>query len=95
MYLDGQAQATTLVENSISSGSTWGAWENPMRIAAGGRVNPTWETYTGSLDDVRVYNNVLGSGGIAQLASVPEPSVAMLTATGLIGLLAYAWRRRK
>jgi hypothetical protein len=28
-------------------------------------------------------------------SSVPEPSVCVLMATGLIGLLAYAWRKRK
>ena len=27
--------------------------------------------------------------------TVPEPSVIVLLATGLLGLLAYAWRKRK
>ena len=29
------------------------------------------------------------------LTPVPEPSTLLLTATGLLGLLAYAWRRRR
>jgi hypothetical protein len=38
-----------------------------------------------------------GTGGFNgfQLTSVPEPSTLVLFATGLIGLLAYAWRKRK
>jgi hypothetical protein len=39
------------------------------------------------------------SGGIAfdnlSITTVPEPSTLLLTATGLLGLLAYAWRKRK
>ena len=29
------------------------------------------------------------------IASVPEPGAIVLLATGLIGLLAYAWRKRR
>jgi alpha-tubulin suppressor-like RCC1 family protein len=32
---------------------------------------------------------------VAMLAAVPEPSTLALLATAAIGLLAYAWRRRK
>ena len=30
-----------------------------------------------------------------QPAPMPEPSTLLLTATGLFGLLAYAWRKRR
>ena len=29
------------------------------------------------------------------MATTPEPSTLLLAASGLLGLLAYAWRRRK
>ena len=29
------------------------------------------------------------------ISSVPEPSAIALLATGLVGLLAYAWRKRR
>ena len=34
-------------------------------------------------------------GGFQLRAVVPEPSTLLLTASGLLGLLGYAWRRRK
>jgi hypothetical protein len=37
------------------------------------------------------------TGGVMQFTtiSIPEPGMFMLLASGLIGLLAYAWRKRK
>ena len=34
-------------------------------------------------------------GSIISVDSIPEPSTITLLATGLIGLLAYAWRKRR
>jgi hypothetical protein len=95
MYLDGNALSTSLLSNSITSSASWSAWQNPMRIAAGGRAIPSWEGYNGSLDDVRVYNNVLSGGEVAALAGVPEPAACMLLSIGAVSLLAYAWRKRR
>lgn len=36
-----------------------------------------------------------GFGEIRFVGTVPEPGTLILTATGLLGLLAYAWRKRK
>ena len=36
-----------------------------------------------------------GSGSQGAVASVPEPSTFLLTCFGLVGLIAYGWRRRK
>lgn len=95
MYLDGVALDTTLTANGITSGDSFGTWDNPVRIAANGRTNPNWDPLTGSLDDVRVYNTALGGSEIAGLAGVPEPSTMVLAGIGLFGMLAYAWRKRK
>ena len=50
---------------------------------------------TGMIDDVRIYNTALSAGDVQALASVPEPSVTVLLISGLLGLLAYAWRKRR
>jgi hypothetical protein len=39
------------------------------------------------------YPNAVAFNGL-QITSVPEPAAMLLVATGLIGLLAYAWRKR-
>ena len=50
----------------------------------------------GKMEDLRVYNTVLSTSDIiAAASSVPEPTTVVLLTTGLLGLLAYAWRRRR
>jgi len=56
----------------------------------------------GEIDDIAVWNQTLTVDQIRGIAaqtisplSIPEPSSIILTATGLLGLLAYAWRKRK
>jgi hypothetical protein len=54
-----------------------------------------------SPSEVYVYNNVLGQTQAehftvgAVTLSTPEPSTMLLLASGLMGLLCYAWRKRK
>ena len=36
-----------------------------------------------------------GANAFADVTGVPEPSTIVLLATGIVGLLAYAWRRRR
>jgi len=41
-------------------------------------------------------NGANGSGAdYLRVTSIPEPSTVMLFVSGLVGLLAYAWRKRK
>lgn len=59
----------------------------------------------GTLDEVALYNSALSSADIlthyqnvqagGNYFAVPEPSMVMLSITGLVGLLAYAWRKHK
>jgi hypothetical protein len=53
------------------------------------------EDFNGLLDRVQIYNSALTGVQVASLASVPEPSTLALLVAGSIGLLAYAWRKRK
>jgi len=39
--------------------------------------------------------NGLYLDALASVVGVPEPSAFVLLATGLLGLLAYAWRKRR
>lgn len=57
------------------------AFSRAFTIGATGSGSETW---AGLVDDVRLYKIV-----------VPEPGTFTMLACGLIGLLAYAWRKRK
>ena len=46
-------------------------------------------------DDPQGYRLNSCSWGAVSLTYVPEPGTLALLATGLVGLLAYAWRKRK
>ncbi len=51
--------------------------------------------FDGAIDDVRIYNRALSAGEINQIYNVPEPSTFVMWAVGTIGLIAYAWRKRR
>ncbi len=53
-----------------------------------------YSSYPDYLDEIRVSNAALGEADLL-INQIPEPSTLALLAAGLIGLMAYAWRKRK
>jgi len=53
--------------------------------------------FDGTIDDVALYNKALTYNQIKDnfASAIPEPSGVILLVTGVFGLLAYAWRKRK
>ena len=57
-------------------------------------MNPSPSNPTGLPVGFKTYCYPVGAGGL-YLDAIPEPGTIVLLFTGLIGLLAYAWRKRK
>jgi hypothetical protein len=57
----------------------------------------SYDAFAGLADEVRVFTFEPGAFNASTdlLIAVPEPSTVTLLATGLFGLMAYAWRKRK
>lgn len=56
------------------------------------------QTLLGNIDEFAFYGTALSQERVNAhyaAAQIPEPSTLALLATGLLGLLAYAWRKRK
>lgn len=84
---DGELQFETL-------SCTTSSLHNPssdFQVGWGGSVDYTVGI---TLDEVRLSNTALSSNELL-VAEIPEPGTFALLATGLIGLLAYAWRKQK
>ena len=76
---------------------------SPTEIDVGGTSpwTPGTGGWAGAADEFTIWNGVLTQANVTNLyasnaIATPEPStaVALMTA-GLVGLLAYAWRKRK
>jgi len=75
---------------------TGGILDNGLALSFAKRIDLPTNIYTGLMDDIRIYDNVLSSSDISALfnqsVSVPEPGTLGLLGAGLIGLLL---RRRR
>jgi fibronectin-binding autotransporter adhesin len=93
LTLDGTLNVTETTAGSFLSAHAGDTW--------------TLITYSGNLTDNGLdlgampalsdgkYFAVTATGGNVNLVVVPEPGVLALLATGLFGLIAYAWRKRR
>ena len=79
LYEAGTGKTTT------ADGKTW------QYVASG--LSGTAGTLQGSAGTYSVILSDIGSAGVEQI--IPEPGTLVLLSTALIGLLCYAWRRRK
>lgn len=89
-YVDGVLKASSAANKpSIAPTTFIGLGQN----SAGG------QNYTGAIDEARIFTFAPGAFQASDLNGyvgiVPEPSTLMLGVTGLLGLLAYAWRKRR
>jgi hypothetical protein len=85
-YLDGVAKSSTPnVHASITPGAFLGLGVNID--GTGGMA--------GGIDEARIFTFAPGAFQVSDLGFVPEPGTLTLLATGVFGLLAYAWRKRK
>ena len=79
---------TLLVENLAYNGSPGPAFVYHYTFTA---ASPTVQLKMTTISSYRSTPELEG----LTLSSVPEPSTIVLLASGLIGLLAYAWRKRR
>ena len=82
---------------------------NDLTIVLGnyGQAGKTWTqgsmdgdpTGTVDINDLTIvlgaYGNTVAASGGPGMGAVPEPASVLLAAAGLVGLLAYAWQKRK
>jgi hypothetical protein len=90
-----QSETAGITAHATVSGSTvtdawWNDPGNTVYIGGG----PNSQCANGYFDEVRIYDTVLTASQVAGL-TVPEPGTLGLAVSGLIGLLAYAWRKRR
>jgi hypothetical protein len=88
IYVDGSLGTSTPVSGSIYN------WNKNACIGA--CANDLSRPFMGMMDEMYLFNRALSASEVGTLASsVPEPSTIALLAAGFIGLVAYAWRKRR
>jgi hypothetical protein len=85
LYVDGVQVAVTSFAGSISTENS------PLNIGQRFLTGAGPNSFTGLIDDVRIYDNALSAGEVAML--IPEPSTGLLLGAGL-ALLGLSRSRR-
>ncbi len=80
-------------EGSELVGTSYAAIAVDENLVLGSKASHDGLWFDGLIDDARVYGRALSADDVSEL--IPEPGTLALLATGLIGLLCYAWRKRK
>jgi hypothetical protein len=89
-YVNGQLESTQATTVNVANRGDDVLWF--------GGLNKYGQYYGGALDDIQIYNQALSSAQIGVVlggGTIPEPTSMALCATGVLSLLAYAWRRRQ
>ncbi|NLF09269.1 MAG: LamG domain-containing protein [Pirellulaceae bacterium] len=98
MYIDTTKTAITGSSVLDFTADKWSGQKTIGSNFAGSSGHDTTQTLNGFLDEFAFYGTALTQERINAhyaAAQVPEPSTAALLTCGLLGLLAYAWRKRK
>ncbi len=102
-YVDYQLDSTVLFKDVVYNKSAGNTWYNDNCTSAGKEyigtfvsgttiINRNCDQLVGDIDMVRFSTGALTPD---QFVQIPEPTTLVLLFTGLIGLLAYAWRKRR
>jgi hypothetical protein len=97
-YVDKVLDGSMTFQGHVYQGADW-ANENITNTAAeriGDFIGRPEDQWVGSIDAVAFSTGLLGpSNFVLPAIGVPEPGTAMLLFVGVLGLLAYAWKKRK
>ena len=101
-YLDGTQTFQSSTEPLYMAGSGTAFFQAASAFVVGWS-SENYRNFDGGILFMNLYNKVLSSGEMAQnlyefdtrIGAIPEPSALALVMTGLAGLLAYAWRKRR
>lgn len=92
-------QALYVNGNAVTGTESTASWVNPgSYVYFGG--NHGNSPGLGTLDEVAIFNTALTTNQVLSIytngiSTIPEPNTIVLLVSGMIGLLAYAWRKRK
>jgi hypothetical protein len=85
IYLNGQLAGT----GTFTSNANAGAPDKGVAIGARSYDSTIEATFSGTIDEMRIYNNALSAGDIQRLYNTPEPATITL-----LGLGAFILRKK-